>query len=150
MKNKSLLTIIFYIDFAITFCFGMVSWLYPHATFGTIVLLEDSGPSLTLALLSTLSIFYVFIGLFCLVGARTPFPYNNWIALVMVVRHSWTGVAGILGAENEWIIGNPWQDVIIHAVFISFYLFSMFLTIRKDKEQSTLRPNLEKKRTETP
>ncbi len=143
MKNDKLLTIIFYIDFAITFCFGLISWLYPHSTFGTIILLEDSGPSLTLALLSTLSIFYVLIGLVCLVGARTPFPYNKWIALVMIVRHGWTGIAGIMGANNEWIIGNPWQDVVIHALFISFYLISIFFAMRKDKEQSMLKPNLD-------
>ena len=126
MKKSKLLTIVFYIDFFITFGFGLASWFYPHATFGTIVLLEETGPSLTLALLSTLSLFYVLIGLFCFVGARMPFPYNNWIAIVMIVRHGWTGIAGIHGAENEWIIGNPWQDVVIHALFIFFYVFSIY------------------------
>ena len=133
MKKGKSLTIVLYIDFLITFGFGLASWFYPHATFGTIVLLEETGPSLTLALLSNFSLFYVLIGLLCFAGARMPFPYNTWIALVMIVRHGWTGIAGIHGAENAWIIGNPWQDVVVHALFIFFYVFSIYLTIRKEK-----------------
>ena len=132
IKSKSL-TIVLYIDFVITFGFGLASWLYPHSTFGTIVLLEETGPSLTLALLSTLSLFYVLIGIVCFAGARMRFPYNIWIALVMIVRHGWTGIAGIHGAESEWIIGNPWQDVVIHALFVIFYVLSIYSTIRKEK-----------------
>ena len=132
MQKGKVLAIVLYIDFFITFGFGLASWLYPHSTFGTIVLLEETAPSLTLALLSTLSLFYVFTGLTCLAGASMPFPYNTWIALVMIVRHGWTGIAGIYGAENEWIIGNPWQDVVIHALFILFYLSSLYSTIRKN------------------
>ena len=107
--------------------------MYPHSTFGTIVLLEEAGPSLSLAILSSLSISYVLIGLICFIGARTPQPHNIWIAAVMIIRHGWTGIAGIQGAGSDWIIGNPWHDVIIHSIFIFFYLLAIYLSTHKVK-----------------
>ena len=134
MRKATGLAVVLYVDFFITFCFGVASWLYPQATYGTIVLLEEAGPSLVLSLLSTLSLFYVLVGLCCLAGARMPYPYNTWIALVMIVRHLWAGIAGIRGAENEWVIGNPWQDVVIHSLFVLFYVFLTARVIRREYE----------------
>ncbi len=133
MKFKKLLAGTFYIDFAITFGFGLVSWLYPHSTYGTILALDEFGSSLTLAILSSFSVFYMLTGLTCLAAARIPPPYSLWIGAIMGIRHAWVGIVGIQDAGQDWIIGNPWYDVVIHSLFFVFYLLAIFFIATKNK-----------------
>ena len=105
------------IDFLITFGFGIAAWFSPKGTFGTIISIPPQSETLILSLLSSLSIFYILIGLVCLIGFKASFPINNWIGAVMILRHSWIGAIGILGLgnEKEWLIGNPVPDIVIHS-----------------------------------
>jgi hypothetical protein len=123
--TTKLLRFLFAIDAAIAVAFGMASWLFPHATYGTIVDLAGLGANgaLTLSALSSLSSFYVLIGLVCLCAAFVPPPHAARIGVVMLARHAWSGIKGIQEAERAWIIGNPWIDVVIHAAFVLAYGF---------------------------
>ncbi|MCR9251817.1 MAG: hypothetical protein NXI20_15430 [bacterium] len=75
------------IDFLLAFGFGIISFITPQNTFGTIVEIPVNNKELFLALLSSLSIFYIIIGLVCLVGTRLTNPYISWVSAVMWVRH---------------------------------------------------------------
>jgi hypothetical protein len=81
-------------------------------------------------MLAHLSIFYMVIGALCLVAAFAPRPHDVLLAAVMVLQHAWIGLKGFGEIGSEWIIGNPWPDVVIHAVFVVLYVAAMILRMR--------------------
>ena len=126
----NLLKITLFLDFLITFGFGLVSWFFPHETFGTILLIPQTSEPLTLAILSSLSTFYVLTSLVCFIGIKASFPVNIWIAGIMIIRHLWIGMTGIRDMNQDWIIGNPYPDIIIHSGFVLVYIVACFYLIR--------------------
>ena len=134
MKSSKFLGTILVVDGLLAVGFGAASWLSPYSTFGTIVNLSEAAPtSLTLATLSSLSTFYILIGLVCLLAAGMPYPHNGRIAMVMIVRHVWVGIRGFQQIDHDWLIGDPWPDIIIHGLFTLAYLVALFLAARRTK-----------------
>lgn len=129
--TKNILRIPLAIDGIIAFGFGLYSWIYPHETFGTIIFIPEVHTSVFLGILSSLSLFYILIGLTCFIGIKSPFPINIWIGLLMVVRHLLEGISKIFDISKEWLIGNPYPDIIIHSVFISLYILAIYFTYTK-------------------
>jgi hypothetical protein len=120
------LRVVFITDALLAVGFGLFSWIYPHQTFGTIVSIPEMGSSVFFSVLSILSIFYVLTGLTCLIGFMAKLPVNIWIGLLMIVRHLLEGSMKILDMDKEWLIGNPYPDIIIHSAFISFYILGIY------------------------
>lgn len=130
MKLKNLLKIIFFIDALITIGFGLYSWIAPIDTFGTIISIPETNNSLELAILSSMSILYVLLGLIALIGTKANYPIIIWIGLLMILRHSWLGTMKVSDIGEEWLIGNPYPDIIIHSLFTSLYVLALYITIR--------------------
>ena len=135
---KNLMRTTLLIDFLITFGFGLAAWFSPKGTFGTIISIPPQSETLILSLLSSLSIFYILIGLVCLIGFKASFPINIWIGAVMILRHGLIGAIGILGFgnEKEWLIGNPVPDIVIHSIFVFAYIIGIYYLIRQSKSIS--------------
>ena len=114
---------LFGMDALLCIGFGAVSWLYPVSTYGTIVDLTDlgAGSSVIWSALSGLSVFYIVVGLVCLCATVMPSPHSSRLAFVMLARHAWVGAQGYRVVGQEWIVGNPWPDVVIHAAFVLSY-----------------------------
>lgn len=124
-KAKNILKIAFVLDAVIAIGFGLYSWFYPYETFGSIISIPEMGTSAFVAILASLSLFYVLIGLTCLIGFNASFPVNIWLGLLMTVRHLLEGIMKIFDMGKEWLIGNPYPDIIIHTVFIFLYILSI-------------------------
>lgn len=120
--------VVFGIDALLSVGFGVASWLHPLSTYATIVDLTDSRTSpVTMAALSGLSVFYVVIGLACLCASFMPPRQAVGLAFVMLARHAWVGIQGYRDVDQEWIVGNPWPDIVIHGAFVLAYSFVVFL-----------------------
>jgi hypothetical protein len=132
---KNMLGITFIIDALIAIAFGLYSWFFPYETFGTIISIPEIGSSAFVAILSSLSVFYILIGLTCFVGFKASFPVNTWIGLIMIARHLLEGAMKISDIGKEWFIGNPYPDIIIHAVFIFVYVVAIYLKIESLKQK---------------
>jgi len=132
---KNLMRITLLIDFVISFGFGLAAWFTPKGTFGTIISIPQQNGTLILSLLSSLSIFYILIGLVCLIGFKASYPINIWIGAVMILRHGWIGAIGFLGLgnEKEWLIGNPVPDIVIHSIFVLAYVIGIYFLFRQSK-----------------
>ena len=130
---RNLLRITFLIDFLITFGFGLASWFSPEGIFGTIITIPQQSEHLILSLLSSISIFYILMGLVCLIGFKASYPINIWIGSIMILRHGWIGAIGIisLGNEKEWFIGNPVPDIVIHSIFVLTYILGMYYLLKQ-------------------
>lgn len=126
--TKNILKITFITDALIAVSFGLYSWFFPHETFGTIIAIPEIGSSAFLEILSSLSLFYIVIGLTCLIGFKATFPVNILIGLLMITRHLLEGLMKIFDLDKEWLIGNPYPDLIIHAVFIVVYSLAIYFT----------------------
>ena len=126
----------FLIDAIITIGFGFASWFSPHRTFGTILAIPETNESLILAILSSMSILYVLLGLVCVIGIKATYPLNLWLGGLMIIRHSWIGVMKIFDIGKEWLIGNPYPDILIHAIFFTLYLLGMYQTFKGWKNMS--------------
>ena len=103
--------------------FGLVSWIAPLETFGTII--DMSGiddRSLTHAILASLSLFYAMIGFLCFVAASTTTPHKLLFAAVLAIGHIFVAIKGYNEIDQMWLIGDPWADIIIHSIFISVYI----------------------------
>lgn len=123
LRALTFLSIVLAVDALLFLVFGLISFLSPETTYATIVDLAGVPKhSLVSAVLAHLSIFYLVIGALCLVAAFAPRPHDIHVALVMVVQHTWIGLKGFVEIGSEWIIGNPWPDVIIHALFVLLYV----------------------------
>lgn len=133
-KNlKNILKITLFVDFLVTCGFGIVSWIFPYETFGTIILIPENGNEVFLSLLSNHSISYILIGLMCLIGVKSDFPIISWIGIVMLLRHFLVNILGIINMKKDWIIGNPYHDIIIHSIFILAYIIGIFIIFRQMK-----------------
>lgn len=121
-----MLKLVFIIDAVLAVSFGIYSWIFPHKTFGTIISIPEVHSSVFLAILSSLSLFYILVGLTCLIGAKATSPINLFIGILMVVRHFFEGVIKIDDLEEDWLIGNPYPDLIIHSVFIIVYVLAIY------------------------
>ncbi len=74
--------------------------------------------------------FYVVIGAVCLSAAFMPAPHNLWIGAIMLVQHGWIGLKGFHESEREWLVGNPWPDIVIHSLFVIAYATAVIVTTR--------------------
>lgn len=136
MKLNNFLKIIFIIDAIIAIGFGIYSWISPYETFGTLVSITESNESIVLALLSSLSILYILLGLVCVIGYKATYPVPLWIGALMILRHSWIGLMKVSDIGKEWLIGNPYPDIIIHGTFVLAYLLGIYITVRNKKATS--------------
>lgn len=128
--SKKALKIILAVDAAIAVGFGVYSWIFPYKTFGTIIAIPEGHSAVFTAILASLSLFYILIGLTCLIGVRSHFPTNILIGTLMLLRHLLEGVLKIAEMREEWLIGSPYPDLIIHALFILVYIVAMYGTYR--------------------
>jgi hypothetical protein len=133
MKLNKLLKIIFLIDAVITLGFGLFSWISPEATFATLIAIPEPHESLILALLSSMSILYILLGLICLIGFSASFPVSLWIGILMVIRHAWIGSMKVMDIGKDWLIGNPYPDIMIHSFFVVAYLLTIYLVYKSQK-----------------
>jgi hypothetical protein len=74
-----------------------------------------------MSILGGLSVFYVVIGAVCLPAAFMPSPHDLRVAAVMLLQHAWIGLRGAADINREWIVGDPWPDLTIHALFVIAY-----------------------------
>lgn len=121
--KKVLLSATLFIDFLITTGFGVFSWLSPESTYGTLISIGQLDKELILSLLKSLSFFYVIMGLTCFVGFKSPYPYKVWISFVMIIRHGYLGIMGVLSldVQKDWIIGSLTPDIVVHGIFVLLY-----------------------------
>jgi hypothetical protein len=135
---KNILRVTFLLDAVIAVGFGLYSWLFPRETFGTIISIPELHSSAFLAILASLSGFYILFGLTCLIGVKSTFPINIWIGVLMLVRHFLEGVLKIGDIGKDWLIGNPYPDLIIHSAFLVLYAVAIFYTHKDNKTSSKL------------
>lgn len=129
-KPGKLLRGTLYLDFVITLAFGLYSFFHPYQTFGTVVAINDyAGPAMQ-SVLGALSVMYVLVGLSCLIVTQSVGKTACWFGLLMLLRHSWVGINGYQRIGAPWLIGDPWPDIIIHALFVSAYGLGVCLTVR--------------------
>ena len=132
---KNILRVTFAIDAIIAVGFGLYSWFRPLETFGTIISIPEIHSSAFLGILSCLSLFYILIGLTCLIGIKSTTPVNIWIGLLMILRHLSEGIMKIFDIGKEWLIGNPYPDIIIHSAFVSLYILAIYFTYKNAKQR---------------
>lgn len=125
---------VFIADGIMALGFGLYSWFCPLDTFGTILAIPETGAPVFMALLSSLSLFYVITGCTCMIGSRVLSPAGNWIAGLMLIRHTLEGSMKLLDIGKAWLIGNPYPDLIIHSVFILAYLLVLTLGFKSRQE----------------
>lgn len=130
-KIPNTLRVFLLIDALIALGFGLYSWLRPNETFGTIISIPENDPSVFISILNTLSVFYIVIGLICIVGFRTNFPTNTWIGLIMIIRHILECILKVFDIGSEWLIGNPYTDITIHSIFIIGYITAIIMSHKK-------------------
>jgi hypothetical protein len=118
-----LLSIVLLIDGVVSLGFGLASWFAPDATLGTIVAIKGAASeSLIMSALGTISLMYVLLGVVCLVSAALPLAHRIRFAVVLALGHLATELKGLNEIGRDWLIGNPWPDVVIHSVFVVAYL----------------------------
>lgn len=128
----SVLAIILAVDGFLSFVFGIASYFSATSTYATIVDLSGMHEdSLMAAVLGNLSVFYVVIGALCLQAVFMRPPHDVRVAVVMLVMHLWVGARGLNDASREWIVGNPWYDLVIHSLFVVGYIIAIVLRLRK-------------------
>lgn len=125
--KKYALAIAFTLDGLLAVGFGIFSWVYPNESFGSIFSIPDEHTPLFLSLFSSLSLFYVMIGLVCFVGIESKYSTSRWIAILMILRHFFEGLIKIGDMNEAWLIGDPYPDLIIHVIFIILYLLFIYL-----------------------
>jgi hypothetical protein len=138
-SKPSVLAIILAVDGLLSCVFGMVSYFSATSTYATIIDLSGMHEdSLMAAVLGSLSVFYVVIGALCLLAAFMRPPHDVRVAAVMVAMHVWIGARGLHDASREWIIGNPWHDLIIHSLFVVGYVIAIALRRRQVSPNTSL------------
>lgn len=117
-----LVSLVLVLDALLALGFGLFSYLSPDSTYATIVDLRAvPDDSLVMSVLGGLSVFYVVIGAVCLLAACMPRPHDLRVAAVMLVQHAWVGLRGADQRDSAWIVGDPWPDLVIHALFVIAY-----------------------------
>jgi hypothetical protein len=130
--SRSVLSVVLGADALLLIGFGLASYFSQTSTYATIIdLREMREGSLMSAVLGSLSVFYVVIGVLCLLAAFMQPPHDARVAAVMIAQHVWIGVRGLRDAGQEWIVGNPWPDLIIHSVFVVAYGIAIVLRLRR-------------------
>ena len=90
--TPSVLSVVLSIDALLSIGFGIASYFLPMSTYGTILdLRETHEGSLMLAVLGSLSVFYVLIGAICVLAAFMRPPHDVRVAAVVIVQHVWIG-----------------------------------------------------------
>lgn len=126
------LAVVLLVDALLSIGFGLVSYFLPASTYATIIdLSKVPEGSLMWAVLGNLSVFYVVIGAICLLAAFMQQPHDARVATVMVAQHLWIGARGFHDAGREWIVGNPWPDLIIHLLFVISYGIAITWRLRR-------------------
>jgi hypothetical protein len=120
----------FIVDAIMAIGFGLYSWFSPYETFGTIISIPEMDSAAFLAILSSISLFYILLGLTCLIGFKATFPISFWIGLLMICRHLLEGLMKISDIGKEWLIGNPYPDIIIHSIFTFVYILAIYITYK--------------------
>ena len=129
-----LVSVVLAIDAVLSLGFGLVSYLSPQSTYATIVDLRAvPDDSLVMSILGGLSVFYVVMGAVCLLAAFMPSPHDLGVAAVMMVQHVWIGLRGADQMNRAWIVGDPWPDLIIHALFVIAYSTGIVRTLRRTR-----------------
>jgi hypothetical protein len=122
------------IDGTISLLFGILTILFQIQIYSTAVDLsniQEKGNSLIESALQTISIFYILIGLTCLLFSFTNNDSidNNKMILklkfLMFLKHLIFLYKNFVEKDRSWYIGNPYYDIIIHLLFLIFYIFSM-------------------------
>jgi hypothetical protein len=122
MQRSTPLAITFALDAASSLAFGVASWAFPFATYGTIVAIRGlPADAFPLSALASLSVLYAVVGAVCLCATVMPAPHPARLAVVMAARHAWAGLKGFSEVGRDWLVGNPWHDLIIHSVFVTAY-----------------------------
>jgi hypothetical protein len=126
MKTQTtgkLLSIVLLIDGVVSLGFGLASWFAPYATLGTIVAIQGAGSdSLIISALGALSLMYMLLGVIYLLSAALPLAHRIRFALVLALGHLAMELKGLNEIGRDWLIGNPWPDVVIHSAFVIAYL----------------------------
>ena len=126
------LAIVLVVDAFLSIGFGLLSYFLPTSTYATIIDLSHTPQgALMWAVLGSLSVFYVVIGAICLLAAFMQHPHDARVATVMIAQHVWVGARGFHDAGREWIVGNPWPDLIIHSLFVVAYSIAITLRLRR-------------------
>ncbi|MCU0430101.1 MAG: hypothetical protein MUF42_09030 [Cytophagaceae bacterium] len=135
---KKLTILALLLDALLAIGFGLFSWIYPLHSFGSILAIPESDSSVFLSILSCLSLSYMLIGITCLIGIKATHPTQRWLSLLMILRHFLEGIIKLRDMGEEWLIGNPYPDIILHSIFILLYSLAIFYThldSRKQKER---------------
>ena len=110
------------LDALLSVGFGLSMFFFPESTIGTMVKLpSDYNHSLTSALVQHLSIQY------CMTAPLVWCSYSNdrgrriKLALCLLTQHLVIGIKCCLEMKRNWIIGNPWHDIVIHSAFTAAY-----------------------------
>jgi hypothetical protein len=129
-----LVAIVLAIDAVLSLGFGFFSYISPHSTYATIVDLRAvPEDSLVMSILGGLSVFYVVIGAVCLLAAFMPSPHDVRVAAVMMAQHAWVGLRGGYHMNREWIVGDPWPDLVIHSLFVIAYSIGIVGKLRRPR-----------------
>ena len=130
--RSSVLSVVLVVDALLSIGFGMVSYFSRSSTYATIIDLSGMREdSLMSAVLGSLSVSYVVIGALCLCAAFMHPPHDVRVAAVMIAQHVWIGARGLHDAGREWIVANPWPDLIIHSLFVVGYGVAITLRLRR-------------------
>jgi hypothetical protein len=124
----------FIVDAIMAIGFGLYSWFSPYETFGTIISIPEMDSAAFLAILSSISLFYILLGLTCLIGFKATFPISFWIGLLMICRHLLEGLMKISDIGKEWLIGNPYPDIIIHSIFAIYITYKNHQAVGNTKD----------------
>ena len=131
LEGHKLLAIVLVIDALLSAGFGLTSYFLPQSTYATIVDLRGVPEhSLQYSILGSLSVFYVVIGAVCFVSVFMPSPHGLRVAAVMMAQHAWIGIRGVAEMNRAWIVGNPWPDIVIHALFVIAYATGVLWSVR--------------------
>src|SRR5688572_9927806 len=129
---QKVLSAVFLIDGALSVGFGLASWLAPQSTFGTNVDLAGAPQDdVLLAALGSISVLYFFVGITCALAAALPVVHRIRFAVMMALAHLVTGLKGLADIGREWLIGNPWPDIVIHSAFLIAYLILAAVSWRR-------------------
>jgi|GEM_PF-2355688 len=130
--TKNLLRAVLLPDAIMAIVFGLVSWFYPYETYGTIIAIPEMHAAAFLSILSSLSVFYIVIGLTCLTGIISTLPVTIWIGLLMTLRHLLEGIIKTGDVGESWLIGNLYPDLIIHTAFLIAYTVAIYFAYRSN------------------
>lgn len=123
--TRILMRILLLTDGLISSLFGVFSYLFPEQTFGTLFRIDAVSKPLTLVLLEYTSVFYILLGIICFAGMVMNEQSQAILSIIMIIRHSIFCLLGVVQIGKDWLIGNPYYDVVIQLTFISLYVLAL-------------------------